>query len=155
MQERIITKGEVVQKKGQKNSKVYIVKSGLLRSYGVDEKGREHVFMFAPENWIIGDNCLPEDPCSLYIDALEDTVVYEREKDPSKEKDSLKLLRRLHKLQDRVMMLLSAPALDRYNHFINTYPEIAQRVPQKMIASYLGVTPETLSKLRRIKSESP
>ncbi|MEM9982072.1 MAG: Crp/Fnr family transcriptional regulator, partial [Bacteroidota bacterium] len=52
-------------------------------------------------------------------------------------------------LQQRVMMLMSASAIKRYEHFIETYPDIVQRVPQRMIASYLGITPEALSTVKR------
>ena len=62
--------------------------------------------------------------------------------------DIEKLNKRIAVLQKRVIMLMSANAWERYQHFLNTYPDIHQRVPQKMIASYLGITPEALSNLR-------
>lgn len=104
--------------------------------------------MFAPEDWIIGDNLPPEEPCDLYIDALEDTVVHVFEKDLNREHNHEKLIRRLAVLQKRVIMLMSATAIERYEHFIETYPKITRRVPQRMIASYLGITPEALSKIK-------
>ena len=52
------------------------------------------------------------------------------------------------KLQNRILLLISSPAVDRYNNFLETYPELPNRVPQKMIASYLGITPEALSTIR-------
>lgn len=58
------------------------------------------------------------------------------------------LLKRIAVLQKRVIMLMSSAAVKRYEHFIETYPDIIQRVPQKMIASYLGITPEALSRVR-------
>lgn len=148
-----IKKGSILQRKGDLNSKVYSVQSGLLRSYAIDEKGKEHIFMFAPEGWIIADNLPPETPCDLFIDALEDTDVIVLEKDLSKENNSNKLIKRLSVLQKRVIMLMSASAMERYEHFIKTYPQITQRVPQKMIASYLGITPEALSKIRGTRSK--
>mgnify|MGYP001374110827 CR=1 FL=1 len=48
------------------------MESGLLRSYTIDEKGKEHIYMFGPENWLVTDNCKPETPCQLFIDAIED-----------------------------------------------------------------------------------
>ena len=60
-------------------------------------------------------------------------------------------MKRMAVLQNRVTMLMSASAIDRYDHFLRTYPKIVQRVSQKMIASYLGITPEALS---RVKKES-
>ena len=51
-----VKKGEILQRKGELNSKVYKVRSGLLRSYSIDEQGKEHIFLFAPEDWIIADS---------------------------------------------------------------------------------------------------
>ena len=143
-----VKKGQFLQRKGDLNSKVYSVKSGLLRSYAIDEKGKEHIFMFAPENWIIADNLPQEVPSDLFIDALEDSEIVVLEKNIDKENHSHKLIRRLSVLQKRVIMLMSASAIERYHDFENTYPQIIQRVPQKMIASYLGITPEALSKVK-------
>ncbi len=145
-----IKKGEIIQKNGDLNSKVYHVVSGLLRSYTIDEKGKEHIFMFAPENWVIADNQSPETPCDLYIDAIEDSEVVVLPKDIKREQSNAKaFIKRLGVLQKRVIMLMSHSAIDRYKHFIETYPDIVQRVPQKMIASYLGMTPEALSSIKR------
>ncbi len=148
MTKRYIQKGEILQRKGELNTKAYSVEEGLLRSYSIDEKGREHIFMFAPEGWLVADSVLPEDPCELYIDALEDSVVIQHDKFVNTGHDPMKLFNRLRVLQKRVIMLMSAPALERYEHFLETYPDIVQRVPQRMIASYLGITPEALSNIK-------
>jgi CRP-like cAMP-binding protein len=58
-------------------------------------------------------------------------------------------MNRLNTLQNRVIMLMSSTGLERYEHFIATYPDIIQRVPQRMVASYLGITPEALSRARK------
>ena len=140
----------MLQTSGEYDSKIYVVKSGLLRSYTIDEKGKEHVFMFAPEGWVIADSVPPEEPTTLCIDVLEDSVVQVRKKDIESEHQNVApLVRRLLVLQKRVMMLMSASALERFEDFVATYPDIIQRVPQRMIASYLGITPEALSKLKR------
>ena len=105
--------------------------------------------MFAPENWTIGDNLPPDVPCQLFIDALEDSDVLVLQKDIKREAQNIAaFIKRLAVLQKRVIMLMSASAIDRYEHFEQTYPDIIQRVPQKMIASYLGITPTYLSRLR-------
>lgn len=148
-----IKKGDILQRKGDLNSKVYSVQSGLLRSYAIDDKGKEHIFMFAPEGWIIADNLPPSIPCDLFIDALEDSDIIILQKDLSKENHSNKLIKRLSVLQKRVIMLMSASAMERYQHFVETYPQITQRVPQRMIASFLGITPEALSKIRGARSK--
>jgi CRP-like cAMP-binding protein len=144
-----LTKGEIIQRGGDLHSKVYVVKKGLLRSYAIDEKGKEHIFMFAPEGWTVADNQPPDVPCSLFIDALEDSVVIVVEKDLDKDHiHVMPLVKRIAVLQQRIIMLMSAPAIKRYEHFTVTYPDIIQRVPQKMVASYLGITPEALSKVK-------
>ncbi len=106
--------------------------------------------MFAPENWIITDNCEGDIPCDLYIDAIEDSTITVTEKDFTKlTADRKSLIKRINVLQKRVIMLMSSSAVERYQHFVETYPDIIQRVPQRMIASYLGITPEALSRLRK------
>lgn len=144
------TKGQILQRSGELNTKVFTVESGLLRSYSIDNKGKEHIYMFAPENWIITDNCEGDIPCDLYIDAIEDSTITVTEKDFTKlTSDRKSLVKRINVLQKRVIMLMSSPAVERYQHFVETYPDIIQRVPQRMIASYLGITPEALSRLRK------
>ncbi|GAB5474230.1 MAG: Crp/Fnr family transcriptional regulator [Maribacter sp.] len=145
-----LKKGEIIQRPGDLNSKVYHVVRGLLRSYTIDAKGKEHIFMFGPEGWVVADNSPVEVPVDLFIDALEDTIVRVVEKDLAKETPNVApLMRRISVLQKRVILLMSASAIERYEHFEQTYPDILQRVPQKMIASYLGMTPEALSKVKR------
>lgn len=144
-----VKKEQILQRKGDLNTKIYEVKSGLLRSYTIDDKGRQYILMFAPENWMIADVALPDQPCQLFIDAIEDAEVIIYEKYPSIsmfEKQKMRLC--LEEMQTRLIMLMSEPAIARYEHFVQTYPEIVKRVPQKMIASYLGITPEALSKVK-------
>ena len=160
IKQKSIKKGTVLQSSGDEGHYSYFVREGLLRSYTIDEKGKEHVFMFAPEGWVIGDieSHTFDKPTVLYIDALEDceidvidasffNFIDELPSDALKSQ-VVKLQRRVSVLQHRVLMLLSANAAERYQEFIKTYPNITQRAPQKMIASYLGVTPEALSKIR-------
>ncbi|MDN5215154.1 Crp/Fnr family transcriptional regulator [Fulvivirgaceae bacterium BMA12] len=146
MKEITLKKGEILQRSGELNTKVYHVKSGLLRSYSIDKNGKENIFMFAPEGWIIADTCKPESEAVLFIDALENSTVRILPKDLEREKQNISAItKRLNALQNRILMLTSTNAIERYEQFIMEYPNIAQRVPQRMIASYLGVTPETLS----------
>ncbi|MEM6802897.1 MAG: Crp/Fnr family transcriptional regulator [Bacteroidota bacterium] len=143
-----IKKGQILQRKGEISGQVYQVVSGLLRAYSIDDKGKEHIFMFAPEGWIIADNSLPNQASQLFIDAIEHSIVISREKSISSEHNVQKLIKRISVLQNRVIMLMSASAIERYNHFVETYPNIVQRVPQRMIASYLGITPQALSTVK-------
>ena len=148
-------KGTLLQQKGEISSKVYLVESGLLRSYTIDEKGKEHIYMFGPENWLVADNCEPNTPCQLFIDAVEDSIINVATKEELlKEGPDLNaLLRRLVTMQNRIIMLMSSNAKERYEHFVKTYPNITQRVPLKMVASYLGITPEALSRVRHELSQ--
>ena len=114
--------------------------------------------MFASEGYIIGDIEAMEyqQSAQLFIDCLEDCEVIPFDKKElsvilSKEHTVVfnqLLSRRIGRLQRRVLMLMGAPAKDRYDYFLETYPELLNRVPQKMIASYLGIMPQTLSTLR-------
>lgn len=148
MKKTFVKKGQILQRKGDLNTLVYRVESGLLRSYFIDEKGKEHIYMFAPEDWVIADSIPPDQPGKLFIDALEDSIVIKVEKDLNTEPDVKKLINRMVVLQNRIIMLMSATGIERYEHFVETYPDITQRVPQRMIASYLGITPEALSKVK-------
>jgi CRP-like cAMP-binding protein len=160
-----LQKGAKIQRAGDAKAHIYYVVKGLLRSYIIDSKGKEHIFMFAPEDWIIGDIEALEfnEPVQLFIDCLEDSevIVFDKKSlintDLSRERitENTRLLyRRLGKLQRRVLMLLGSPAIDRYRYFLTTYPELPNRVPQRMIATYLGIAPQTLSTIRRDMSRS-
>ncbi len=158
---KVVKKRDILLRQGDMSSKFFLVRSGLLRSYMIDQKGREHIFMFAPEKWVAVDNKAFNDPSDLFIDALEDSEIEIFDKsmifDPQiSEKDlpvsRIHLARRLAAFQKRILMLMSASAIERYDHFLNTYPDISCRVPQKMIASYLGITPEALSKVKSLRT---
>lgn len=152
-------KGQILQHAGALNADTFYVKKGLLRSYIIDSKGKEHIFTFATEGWVIADveSLEYNKPVELFIDCLEDSEVVsfqkrlllEGEVSSAVMASSLRLLyRRLGRLQRRVLMLMSAPAIDRYEHFLATYPDLPNRVPQHMIATYLGITPQALSSIR-------
>jgi len=158
-------KGSVLQQGGDMVSRIYYVKKGLLRSYSIDQKGKEHIFMFAPEGWIIADGADFASPCQLFIDVLEDSEIEVVDKKlfeevyipltlESDKQRTAAMIKRISVLQERVIMLMSASAIKRYEHFRATYPQIMQRVPQRMIASYLGITPEALSKVKSEKARS-
>ena len=149
MKKLSLKKGQILQSAGELNTKVYNVHSGLLRSYTIDEKGKEHIYMFAPEGWLIADSGPHDIPCDLFIDVLEDSEVSLLEKYNLDDiSDTKKLRKRMWVLQQRITRLMSSTALERYDHFLETYPDIVQRVSQRMIASYLGITPEALSKVK-------
>ena len=150
-----VNKGQILQRKGELYTKVYAVETGLLRSFTIDEKGKEHIFAFAHEGWTIADLCEVTDPCELFIDALEESTVTIIEKEERKKQvDINTVVNRIFVLQKRVIMLMSASAIERYEHFVKIYPNIVQRVPQNMIASYLGITPEALSRVRKEQTKA-
>jgi CRP-like cAMP-binding protein len=138
----------------------YFVNKGCLRTYTIDEKGQEHVIQFAIEDWWIGDmySFLTQTPAKYTIDALEDSEVLCLEKNaleelyikiPKFEKFFRHLLQNAFiSLQERVIGNLSQPADERYCTFITKYSNMEKRLPLKQIASYLGITPESLSRIR-------
>lgn len=160
-----VAKGQILLRKGEMVARSFFVKKGCLRCYTIDEKGKEHIFMFAPEGWLASDfsTQIKHEPSELFIDAIEDSEVEVLDmlgvETAGFDMNTLsgagieKLINRIAVLQKRIIMLMSASAWERYQHFLETYPNIAQRVPQRMIASYLGITPEALSKLRGDKAK--
>ncbi len=138
----------------------FFVEEGLLRQYTTDEKGREFIMQFAPEGWFITDFVSTDVnvPLRYYIQALEPTRISFVDEEFINNMRSLPpvlndfnhimLYNQINFLQARVEMLLSKSAAERYLHFIKTYPDILMRVPQTMVASYLGITPESLSRVR-------
>ncbi len=155
-----VTKGEIVQLPNEQKHKIIRVITGLLKMYIVDDKGKEHIYMFAPEGWTLSDFvAITESKASIFfIDAIENSQIEITTKDLNEKLPStlyenttqtIDLMgRRIATLQNRVVMLLGFSALNRYKQFLLTYPDIVNRVPQKMIASYLGITPQALSKIR-------
>jgi CRP-like cAMP-binding protein len=158
---KFFKKGEVILAQGAVGEYIYFVEQGLLRFYTIDELGKEHILQFAPENWWISDrnNFNQNQPAEFFLDAQEDSWVVQLDKgffgrasEMSKEfrafHDQL-LQRRVFQLYRRVYSLIGTSARQRYEEFVQAYPDLTQRVPQWMIASYLGITPESLSRVRR------
>lgn len=157
-----VQKGEQLQVAGARPTHLFHVVSGLLRAYFVDETGKEHTYMFAPEGWTLADLEATgfTQSTSLVIEAMEPSVVDVlpiAEHIDHPDFDPLAELKRMHRragvLQRRVLMMMSSSALERYEFFLATYPELSHRVSQKLIASYLGITPQALSMIRRRRVE--
>lgn len=154
-------KGEFLLHEGKICKASFFVEKGLLRQFSIDEKGKEHILQFAPENWFLSDreSIFLKRPSHYFIQAMEDTEVFLV--DPTllnklAESDAAFLAfnnQLLHthilSLQKRITLLLSASAEDRYLDFVKTYPDLSLRVSQLHIASYLGITPESLSRVRK------
>ena len=143
------------------------VTQGCLRSYSIDAAGEEHTLQFAPEDWWISDlySLLTGHPSTLNIDALEDTqVLLLRQADMETIYAQAPIFERFFRLlmqsryltlQNRVNAALSESASEKYNHFMRKYGSLAQRIPQRFIASYLGIKPESLSRVRRLNRLGP
>ena len=158
---RALAAGEYLQRAGEPATHAAFVTAGCLRSYVIDAKGKEHIVQFAPETWWLSDttSLATGAPTQFFIDAIEDSDVLLI--DPP---GHLSLLARVpvyaasfqqgiqkHAASKdrRIVNALATSAEERYLEFMDTYPSIASRVPQWMLASYLGLTPETLSRVRK------
>ncbi|MEO7120927.1 MAG: Crp/Fnr family transcriptional regulator [Ginsengibacter sp.] len=155
-----LRKRQFLLQDGDVNKYTAFVSKGLLRSYTVDEKGNEHILQFAFEGWWMGDlySFLTDEPSSFNMEALEacELLLITKpswelllNKIPAFERYFRILIQNnLIATQKRLMGSLSKSAEEKYVNLINTFPGCLQRVPQHMIASYLGITPETLSRIR-------
>lgn len=137
----------------------FIVK-GAVKTFFVDQQGQEHIVMFGIENWWVADlgSFINQTPADFNLQCLEDTEVIQFSHESLEE--LYRLIPRLERFfriiiqkafvasQNRIVRNLSLPAKERYLLFRDQYPEIEQRAPQYMIASYLGITKEFLSKIR-------
>ena len=156
-----LAKGEFVLREGDICNHSFFVEKGLLRQYSIDDKGKEHIIQFAPESWFVSDreSMYFGRPSHFFIQAVEESVVMMiddqfmaeiTKQNPAFIEFNNKLLHNhIRHLQFRIKMLLSATAEERYLEFVKIYPDILLRVPQTMVASYLGITPESLSRVHR------
>lgn len=156
-----VKKGEYLLQVGEVCKHSFFVEKGLLRQFGIDDRGKEHILQFAPENWFVTDreSAFFDQPARYFIQALEDSEVVLldesfmlqlSEKIPAFTGFNNRLLHNhIRQLNKRIYQLLSASAEERYMDFIKTYPDIQLRIPQIMVAAYLGVTPESLSRVRK------
>lgn len=138
----------------------YFVNSGILRSFNINDNIIEHVLHFACEGWWIGDmySYISEKPGNLFIEVLEDAevVIITKENQQQLYQEIPKLERFFRILaenslvahQERLMDNLSLPAEQRFEKMCNKYPTLIQKVAQKHLASYIGVTPEFFSKMK-------
>ncbi len=140
---------------------VAFVSRGCLRQYSLDDLGKEHIQRFAVESWWITDSGSFHtlEPAASNIDALEDSELLLLDRTSLDKLTSAVpkwgdyYARELEKvLKDaflRISDFVSVSAEDRYMHFLQTYPDLFQRIPLHQIASYLGITPQSLSRIRR------
>ena len=155
-----LRKRQYLLQEGDVCKAIAFVENGALREYSVENE-REHIIQFALEGWTISDlfSFLTGEPATYNIDALEDAelVLITRDaheellkKQPKYETYMRLLITSAYvALQRRFTSNISLPVEERYISFTEKYPDIVQRVPQHMIASYMGLTPETLSRIRK------
>lgn len=158
---KVVKKNEIILREGEISDSTFFVEKGLLRMYSIDKAGKEHVIQFAPENWIISDTTsqLLNEKSRFYIEAIEESVVVITKdgffENLSKvypevaEKNQRLMFNHIKSLQNRVNALISTTAEERYMDFLKKYPNLMLRAPQWMVASYLGITPESLSRVRK------
>nr|MBU3857701.1 Crp/Fnr family transcriptional regulator [Flavobacterium sp. MC2016-06] len=137
----------------------YVVE-GCFKMYGVDKTGKEHNLLFATENdWVADiDSLHKEKPSKLYIEAIEPSTILQISKGdlwylytnyPKFDRNFRVIIEDKYiELQNRLLQTFSSTAYERYEFFLEQYPKLSKRLPSTQIASYLGVTPEFLSKIR-------
>ena len=163
---RLYRKRQFVLQEGDTCTQFNFVVRGCLRMYKIDEQGAIHILQFATENYWIMDlgSFHGEKPSELNMDAIEDTMVLQINRN-----DLIALYMQAPKfdrifrvliensfvgLQKRLLQNISSTAEERYQSFLETYPHLVNRLSQTQIASFLGITPEFLSRLRNKLSKS-
>lgn len=158
---KALRKKDLVLTQGQRCKKLYFVEEGSLRAYHINEKGKESTVMFAINDWWITDmNCfVNQTPALLSIEALEHSKVLALDFDSLESLyEQLPKLERFFRIlfqnayireQQRALQKLSSNVEEQYLQFVKSYPTIVEKVTQKQIASYLGVTPEFLSSIKK------
>lgn len=158
--ERKVSKGDVLIQEGETVNKTFFVKQGSLRSFCVDQEGKEHTLQFAIKDWWISDftAIYTHVPASLTVECIADSTVIEfnareleeiynrfPEFEPYQRKN---LERHIVSLNKRILNQMQLTALARYQLFLEQYPDIEQSISNYHIASYLGMTQQSLSRVR-------
>jgi CRP-like cAMP-binding protein len=162
-----VRKRQFIDQPGYTSKYRNYVLSGAFRSYFIDNDGKDHTVQIAVEDWFVSDfySYITQTPATLFVEALEDSVLFQMQYE-----DIEGLCSEIHGLSEyfritterafafsrkRALSNLSMTAEERYLDLLNSYPGIVNRVPQKVIASYLGMSQEFLSKIRsRIAAKS-
>lgn len=164
--ERRVKRGQYILQEGDVCTRNTFVVEGCFRMYMLDYDGKEHNLQFAIENWWIGDisSFHSEEPSRFFIEAIEDSIILQIRKE-----DQLRLFvdypkfnrifrvfteNELVSYQKRVIQNISSTAEERYIDFINRFPDFSNRISNVQIASFLGITPEYLSTIRKKLSKS-
>ena len=159
--EKSYNKNDFILSAGEINQYGYFVEKGFLRMYSISENGKENIVQFTSENGLVFDrrSLTQNTPSAYFIQAIENSRVILIKKGyveqliklfPNGVDNYIHLLYTLiSQLQTRVGLLIGASAEERYLNFINAHKPHLNRIPLWMIASYLGITPESLSRIRK------
>jgi CRP-like cAMP-binding protein len=162
---KVVTKGEILIRQGDTVDRIFFVNDGCLRSYCIDKSGKEHTLQFAVKDWWISDyiGIHSNEPATLTVECLSDANIIEfdskkineiytrfPEFEPFQRRN---LERHIVSLQKRILNQLQLSAAERYDLFLAQYGDIEKYVPNYHIASYLGITQESLSRIRVQKTK--
>ncbi len=158
--EKKVKRRQFILQEGDVCKHYNFVLQGCFKMYGTDDKGKDHNIQFAAENdWITDIGSFhSEKPTQLYIEAIEPAVIFQIKKVdllflyvncPKFDRNFRVIIEeKFIELQNQLLRNFSFTAQDRYEAFLAQYPKLSQRLPNTQIASYLGITPEFLSKIR-------
>jgi len=156
---KIFKKHQFIVQEGEKVTNDFFILSGCLKSYSTDNNGKEHILAFAMQDWWITDYqaYYYQTKATISVDCIEDSELlclsFENREKLCAEMHKIehffrkKTNKRNVALQQRILSLLSDNAKEKYDQLLQLYPQLFQKVPKRLIASYLGVTRETLSRL--------
>jgi CRP-like cAMP-binding protein len=154
-------KGKVIVNQGDINTQNIFVLSGALKTFHTDIEGNQHVVAFAIKDWWVGDlaSFISQKPSDYSIECLEDCRVLKFSvQEMNRLMNEIPYFERFYRLlvqkayvhaQKRIINNFSLSAKDRYKLFLEKYPQFVDRIPQYLIASYLGITKEFLSKIKK------
>ena len=154
-------KGDVLIKPGDYVDCQYYIAEGCLRAFHIDKTGKEHTIQFGISDWWISDytSFFSDDQAIMTIEVIQDAVLYRISKEHKEALYQkipkiehffrLKLEKAFASFQKRILSNLSLNASERYLNFIKTYPNIEKSIKNYHIASYLGITTESLSRIRK------
>lgn len=156
-----VRKKQYILEEGAICTHISFVKKGLIKSYRLDEKGNEHISLFGWEGWWLSDfnSFINQQPARLYIDAVEDTELFLLSREGYEQLMlEVPVMDRYFRIlyqnslitkDERLISSNSFTAEEKFQRLMQSNPEIMQRVPQHLVASYLGLAPETLSRIRK------
>lgn len=156
-----LRKKQFLLQKGEPSNHMRFIAEGCVKLYKIDETGKEHILQFGIKGWWINDlyAYLTQKPATYFIQAISDSIVLQIHRDQLNLLfDEIHMMDRFFRiktqngyvaLQERAINSMSQSASERYFNFVSGYREMEQQIPQYMLASYLGITPEHLSTLRK------